>query len=152
VTSNAITIRAARIDDAATIADFNARMAQETEGLALDRATLAAGVRAVFEKPTGARYFVAEAEGRVVGQLMLTDEWSDWRNGPIWWMQSVFVDENYRGRGVFRMLYRHVEQLAREQGAVGLRLYVEHENATAQQTYARLGMSLTHYQIMEQIF
>jgi GNAT superfamily N-acetyltransferase len=150
--SESLNIRPATIEDAETIAEFNARMARETEGLALDRATLAAGVRAVFEKQTGARYFVAEAAGRIVGQLMLTDEWSDWRNGAIWWIQSVYVDADMRGQGVFRSLYRHVEALAREQGAVGLRLYVERENAAAQRTYARLGMSMTHYGLMERMF
>ena len=144
-------IRPARVEDVETIVDFNARMAQETEGLGLDRSTLSAGVRAVFEKPTGARYFVAEIDGRVVGQLMLTDEWSDWRNGPIWWIQSVYVAPEFRGCGVFRALYQHVEALAREQGAAGLRLYVEQDNAAAQRTYERLGMTMTHYRVMERM-
>lgn len=150
-TNEAVRVRPAGAGDVETIVEYNARMAQETEGLALDRATLSAGVRAVFERATGARYFVAEADGAVVGQLMLTEEWSDWRNGPIWWIQSVYVAPRYRGKGVFRALYRHVESLAREQGAAGLRLYVEQHNAAAQQTYARLGMSVTHYRIMEQM-
>jgi ribosomal protein S18 acetylase RimI-like enzyme len=138
--------------DAETIADFNAAMAQETEHLTLDRPTLLAGVRAALADVSKARYFVADAGGRVVGQLMLTREWSDWRNGDIWWIQSVYVARDFRGRGVFKALYRHVQQLARVAGAAGLRLYVEKENGAAQKTYESLGMSLTHYLVMEELF
>jgi ribosomal protein S18 acetylase RimI-like enzyme len=147
-----ISIRAARSEDADTIARFNAAMALETEGLTLDPLILAAGVRGALADPNKARYFVADSGERVVGQLMLTREWSDWRNGDIWWIQSVYVDRDFRGKGVFKSLYRHVENLAREEGAVGLRLYVEMENAAAQKTYAALGMSMTHYNIMEHMF
>lgn len=146
-----INVRPARLEDCDTIADFNARMAEETEGLTLDRATLAAGVRAVFEKATGARYVVAEINGRLVGQLMITEEWSDWRNGSIWWIQSVYVPAEFRGKGIFKSLYAHIARMAREGGAVGLRLYVEQENVAAQKTYERLGMSMTHYYVMEQM-
>src|SRR3954453_4018815 len=152
---NDFVIRAAREPDAETIAEFNAAMAMETEHLALDRATVRAGVRAALVDPSKARYFVAcagGADGQVVGQLMITLEWSDWRNGDIWWIQSVYVTPNYRGKGAFRALYRHVQRLAREQAAVGLRLYVERENEAAQRTYAALGMKLTHYYVMEEIF
>lgn len=147
-----LTIRPGRMEDVDAIVEFNALMAAETEGLTLDRATLAAGVRAVFERTTGARYVVAESNGKVVGQLMLTDEWSDWRNGVIWWIQSVYVHPEFRGQGVFKSLYGDVVKLAREQRAVGLRLYVEKENAAAMRTYERLGMTRTHYDIMEEIF
>jgi ribosomal protein S18 acetylase RimI-like enzyme len=164
-------IRPAEPRDAETIADFNAAMAMETERLALDRPTLLAGVRAALADERKARYFVAAAPvvgagaaagsfpsggtgaaDRVVGQLMLTRGWSDWRNGEIWWIQSVYVAHTFRGRGVFRALYRHVHRLAREQGAVGLRLYVEKDNAAAQKTYASLGMTVTHYLVMEEMF
>ena len=145
-------IRRGETRDAETIADFNAAMAAETEHLTLDRPTLLAGVRAALADAGKARYFVADAGGRVVGQLMLTREWSDWRNGDIWWIQSVYVAQDFRGRGVFKALYRHVEQFARAEGAVGLRLYVEKENGAAQKTYESLGMSLTHYLVMEEMF
>jgi ribosomal protein S18 acetylase RimI-like enzyme len=147
-----ILIRAGRAEDAEAIAEFNARLARETESIELDRATVLAGVRAALADASKGRYFVAEQGGAVVGQLMLTREWSDWRNGDLWWIMSVYVDAAFRGRGVFKALYGHVEQRARQEGAVGLRLYVEKENAAAQRTYAKLGMSLTHYLIMEQMF
>lgn len=151
-TTPTIEIRPARADDAAMIAEFNARMAHETEALTLDRAILDAGVRAALADPNKARYFVADAGGKVVGQLMITLEWSDWRNGEIWWIQSVYVHVDYRGRGVFKNLYCHVAELARQQGAAGLRLYVERENVAAQKTYAQIGMSMTHYLVMEEMF
>jgi len=152
MTDTSIEIRPARADDVATIADFNARMAHETEGLTLDRAILDAGVRSALADANKGRYFVADAGEKVVGQLMITLEWSDWRNGEIWWIQSVYVHVDYRGRGIFKKLYRHVAELARQQGAAGLRLYVERENGAAQKTYAQLGMSMTHYLVMEEMF
>jgi len=152
VTVEPFHIRPGEARDADTIADFNAAMAAETEHLTLDRPTLLAGVRAALADANKARYFVADAGGRVVGQLMLTREWSDWRNGDIWWIQSVYVRPDFRGRGVFKALYRHVQQLARGEGAVGLRLYVEKENAAAQKTYESLGMTPTHYLVMEEMF
>ena len=144
-------VRPARIEDADTLIDFNARMALETEGITLDRRILSPGVRAAIADPTKARYFVGEIEGRVVGMLMLTLEWSDWRNGEIWWIQSVYVHPDCRRAGVFRALYRHVEQLARDQGAVGLRLYVEKHNTAAQATYTSLGMNRSEYLVMENL-
>ncbi|MCA9169807.1 MAG: GNAT family N-acetyltransferase, partial [Planctomycetales bacterium] len=96
---------------------------------------------------------VAEADGRVIGCLMITYEWSDWRNGLFWWIQSVYVLAEFRRRGVFRELYRHAEEMARQlPGVCGLRLYVEHENDIARNTYSRLGMSQTPYQIYEKEF
>src|SRR4051812_6667115 len=108
-------VRPARPDDAATIVDYNAAMALETERLTLDRAVLSRGVRAVIADPGKARYFVGEIDGRVAGMLMLTLEWSDWRDGEIWWIQSVYVHPDFRRAGVFKTIYRHVEQLARAQ-------------------------------------
>jgi ribosomal protein S18 acetylase RimI-like enzyme len=145
-------IRAGRESDASTLAAFNAAMALETEHLALDAATVTAGVRAALRDETKARYFVADQGGRVIAQLMITLEWSDWRNGNLWWIQSVYVVPEFRGRGVFRELYGHVRTLARAAGAAGLRLYVERDNTSAQRTYAALGMKLTAYQVMEEIF
>jgi GNAT superfamily N-acetyltransferase len=142
-------VRPARAEDADTLTDFNLAMAQETEHLTLDRATLSAGVRAAIADPLKARYFVGEVDGRVAGMLMLTLEWSDWRNGEIWWIQSVYVHPEFRSRGIFGALYRHVECLARDAGACGLRLYVERDNVGAQSAYRRLGMTDSGYLVYE---
>jgi ribosomal protein S18 acetylase RimI-like enzyme len=146
------TVRPARPDDAEALVEFNFRMARETEDLTLDRAVLSQGVRAALTDANKALYFVAEIDGAPAGALMITHEWSDWRNGDLWWVQSVYVLPDYRKAGVFKALYRHVQRAAREAGAAGLRLYVEKENAVAQQVYARLGMAMTHYAVMEEIF
>lgn len=143
-------IRPATAADAETIARFNAAMARETEGLELDLDRLRQGVQAVFADPSRGRYWVAELDGRMAGQMLITFEWSDWRNGAFWWIQSVYVDPSCRARGVFRALYEHVERLARaEPGVCGLRLYVEQHNERAQQAYLRLGMKPTPYRIFE---
>jgi GNAT superfamily N-acetyltransferase len=147
------TVRDARHEDAAIIASYNTAMAEETEGKALDPARIDPGVNAVFERPANGRYWVAEAEGRVIGQVMVTFEWSDWRNGRIWWLQSVYVHPEWRRKGVFTALYRHVESLASASpGVIGLRLYVENENVRAQQTYEALGMVKPGYLVMETLF
>ena len=146
-------IRPATMSDADTITAYNAAMARETEALELDRHRLLAGVRAVLADASKGFYMVAETDGRVVGQMMVTFEWSDWRNGVFWWIQSVYVDAAFRGRGVFTELYCHVEERARRDGSVcGLRLYVEHQNQRAQRTYERLGMQKTHYDVYEADF
>lgn len=147
-----IAIRRATPSDATVIADFNLRMAQETESLALDAAVLERGVRAVLNDAGKGSYFVAECAGRVVGQLMITREWSDWRDGDIWWIQSVYVLPEFRRRGLLRALYKHVTARARESNAVGIRLYVHNSNAAAQSTYTRLGMKRANYQVMESMF
>ena len=145
-------IRPARGDDAEVLVDFNARMARETEGLELDPAVLAEGVRGGLADASKALYFVADSGGVVVGQLMITKEWSDWRNGDIWWVQSVYVHRDHRRRGVFRSLYAHAREQASRAGAVGIRLYVDDHNADAQQVYERLGMRMSNYKVMEEIF
>lgn len=145
-----ITIREARPDDAGTIAGFNSDMAVETEGKTLDPDLIGPGVAAVLADTSRGRYWVAETAGRIVGQLMVTYEWSDWRNGDIWWIQSVYVLPESRRHGVFRALYRHVEALAvATPGVIGLRLYVETGNMRAQQTYESLGMVKPNYLVME---
>ncbi|MEX0704816.1 MAG: GNAT family N-acetyltransferase [Planctomycetales bacterium] len=148
-------VRAARLDDRETIVEFNCRLAEETEGLRLDRATVTAGVEAVLADVSKGRYFVACRKDREqpVGQLMHTREWSDWRNGDLWWLQSVYVVPDCRRLGVFRLLYDHALEAAR--GApqvVGVRLYVEQHNAAAQDAYRRLGMREAGYLVMERIF
>jgi ribosomal protein S18 acetylase RimI-like enzyme len=145
-----LTLRRAVLADAPVLADYNQRLAHETEGKALDPAVIAAGVEAVLADPERGRYFVAELQGAVVGQLMITTEWSDWRNGWIWWIQSVYVPRDARRQGVFRALYEHALAAARaEPQVVGLRLYVEHDNHAAQETYLRLGMQRTGYLVLE---
>jgi len=146
-------IRPAIGTDADDIARFNAAMALETEHKALDPATLRAGVGAVLADPRHGFYLVAESSGRAIGCLMVTVEWSDWRNGQWWWLQSVYVAPEQRRHGVFRALHAAVEQRARATaGVIGLRLYVERANATAQRTYAALGMSDAGYALYENEF
>jgi GNAT superfamily N-acetyltransferase len=146
-------IRKARPADALVIVDFNRRLAQETESLLLDSATVKRGVCALLNDPAKGIYFVAEEHGVVVGQLLITYEWSDWRNGNFWWLQSVYVTQDHRSAGVFLALFKHVQRLAKSKRDVcGLRLYVEENNRHAQQVYERLGMSRTHYKIYETNF
>jgi GNAT superfamily N-acetyltransferase len=147
-----VRIRPARPDDLETIVEFNAALAWESEHLKLDRATLHAGVTAGLTDTNKACYFMAESNGQVVGQLMLTLEWSDWRNGWLWWIQSVYVVPEARRQGVFRALYQHVAEAARCAGnVVGLRLYMERDNSRAEATYLALGMERTKYVVLERI-
>jgi len=147
-----ITTRLAVRTDASTIAQWNVAMAWETEHKALDPAVLERGVTAVFDEPRRGFYLMAEREGEPVGCLLVTYEWSDWRAGDFWWIQSVYVVESARREGVFRSLYEAVQQRAAEAGAVGIRLYVETENERAQRTYAGLGMERCHYFMYETEF
>ena len=145
-------VRAARADDAAALVDFNLAMALETEDKRLDRVVLAAGVAAVLGEPRRGFYLVAEVGGRVAGCLMITYEWSDWRNGEWWWFQSVYVHPEHRRGGVFAALYAEIERRARSApGVIGVRLYVERENAKAQRVYESLGMERTHYAMYEKL-
>ena len=153
--THSLRIRAATPADAEVIADFNAALAWETESLTLDRGRLRPGVAAVLLDPGKGRYWVAEIEGEVIGQLLLTFEWSDWRHGNFWWIQSVYVRPDSRGRGVFKALFNHVRTLAATTPEVcGLRLYVETHNTAAKVVYHRLGMKSTSYELLEidQIF
>lgn len=142
-------IRRAALDDADSIADWNSAMAWETENKALDPSVIGRGVRAVFDEPRRGFYLVAELDGVAVGCLLVTYEWSDWRCGDFWWVQSVYVVPEARRSGVFRALYAHVKAMAHGAGAVGLRLYVETENERAQATYIGLGMARCHYFMYE---
>ena len=152
-----IRVRRATTEDAAALVEFNLAMARETEGLELSRETLAAGVRHLFESPQYGFYVVAEdaaSEGgpAAVGSMMFTYEWSDWRDGLFWWVQSVYVRPDYRRRGVYRRLYDYAKrEAARDPRVRGFRLYVERENRVAQQTYSSLGMEETHYRIFEEL-
>jgi GNAT superfamily N-acetyltransferase len=145
-------IRPARPADEAVVVAFNAALATESEDHVLDPAVLGPGVRAALADPARCRYYVAERGGRVVGQTMVTYEWSDWRNGWIWWIQSVYVLPEARAAGVFRALHARIEAEARAEGAVGLRLYVFDGNRRAQEVYARLGMRDARYRVLEQMF
>ena len=145
-----IVVRAGSAADLDFIVDCNARLARETEHKDLDPAKLRPGVESLLAAPAKGRYFIAELDRRPVGQIMLTTEWSDWRNGFFWWIQSVYVMPQARRAGVFTALFRHLERLAREDTQVcGLRLYVDHANEDAQRTYRRLGLGATHYALME---
>jgi len=146
---NPITLRAAQPRDREAIVAFNAALAVETERLELIPEVLRAGVTAVLGDPTKGFYLVAERAGRIVGQLMVTLEWSDWRNGNWWWIQSVYVAPDFRRQGVFRALFEEIATRARREGARGLRLYVERENQRAQATYSALGMKYARYELYE---
>ena len=145
-------IRPAIAADIPAIVAFNAAMALETENKQLDQAILTAGVTNLMSHADYGFYLVAESDaGETAGCLMITYEWSDWRDGLFWWVQSVYVAVPHRGCGVYRSLYDHVKQLARESGhACGFRLYVEEHNDAAQATYRRLGMHRTHYLMFEE--
>lgn len=146
-----ITIRPPTIDDAATIADFNARLAWETECKRLDPAVTLRGVHAQLADQTKGWYLLASDGDQVLGQLAVTFEWSDWRCGWIWWIQSVYVRAEARRAGIFGQLYRDVIRRAREAGnVIGIRLYVEKENEKGQATYRSLGMQKTTYEVYEQ--
>ncbi len=146
----ALRIRPAYPREIATLVEFNRAMAQETEGRGLDPARLRAGVEAVFAEPARGTYFLALRGDEPLGGLLVTTEWSDWRNGVFWWIQSVYVVPAARRQGVFRQLYRHV--LERAQGnpeVCGLRLYVDQQNRAAQEVYRELGMHEARYRFFE---
>jgi ribosomal protein S18 acetylase RimI-like enzyme len=148
----AFVVRRAGAGDARALVEFNLAMARETEAKELAPEVISAGVARFIERPEYGFYLVAEDAGRVVGSLMITYEWSDWRDGLFWWIQSVYVLPAYRRRGVYRRLYEHVKRLATQDPEVrGFRLYVERENRVAQETYERLGMSETHYKMYEEL-
>ena len=145
-----IRIRRAVTSDAQFIVESNIAMASETEGMGLDGDVVGPGVAAVLANDSLGFYQIAEINGSHAGQLMVTFEWSDWRNGLWWWIQSVYVRPEFRRRGVYSALHRHVAKAARATGGVcGLRLYVEQENTVAQQVYQSLEMHHTRYHMYE---
>ena len=148
-----IKLRRANQSDIGPLVEFNRAMARETENKELPVAILRPGVEGLFARPEYGFYVIAETETggekRAVGSLMITYEWSDWRNGLFWWIQSVYITPDWRRRGVYTALYDYVKRLAAAEAVCGFRLYVEKENVAAQQTYERLGMSETHYLMLE---
>lgn len=146
-------IREANSEDADVLADFNIQMALETEQKTLDPGLIQKGVIRLFEEPDLGFYTVVEVDGEIVGALMITTEWSDWRNGLFWWIQSVYILPEFRRQGMFASLYKHIRDRARQDPAIcGLRLYVEKENTRAQQTYLKVGMQETDYRLYEEEF
>lgn len=147
-----LSIRQGTMEDRDRIVLFNQAMAKETEGRILERHVLTKGVQAMLGDPARGRYFVAEDGGDIIGQLAVTTEWSDWRCGDVWWIQSVYVAKSHRRRGVYRQLHLHVRQMARAAGVPGLRLYVERDNEAAQSAYASLGMQPSSYVMYEEFW
>jgi GNAT superfamily N-acetyltransferase len=147
-----VDVRPATPGDLDAIVSGNTNLAEESEQVRLDRTTLRRGVAALLEGRAPGRYWVAELDGKVVGQLLITYEWSDWRNCMVWWIQSVYVAQHARRTGVLKTLYRHVRSEAEAVGAGGLRLYVDNTNTRAQAAYAALGMKGDHYRVFEDMF
>jgi GNAT superfamily N-acetyltransferase len=145
-----IDYREATPSDVPTIVDFQVAMARETEELDLDRDVCTRGVQAVFDDPSRGRYFLAASETTVIASLMITYEWSDWRNGQVWWIQSVYVRPSFRGQRVYAGLYEYVQRFVNaDESLRGIRLYVDRRNTSAQQVYSKLGMNGEHYQVFE---
>jgi len=146
------TVRAATHADLEALVSGNIALADESEHIRLDAETLREGIRALLESRAPGRYWVAELDGRVAGQLLVTFEWSDWRNRMVWWIQSVYVVPDARGRGVLRALYDVARREALAAGAGGLRLYVDTTNTRAMAVYTALGMNGDHYRVFEDMF
>lgn len=145
-------IRIASLKDYQTILQFNIQLAKETENLTLDYETVKQGVLALLSDSTKGHYYIYEENNEILGQLLITFEWSDWRNGQFWWIQSVYVNQKARQRGIFHKLYTHVKAIAESNNSVcGIRLYVEVHNEIAKKTYENLGMYQAHYHLYEWI-
>ena len=145
-------IRRALAQDEDELARFNSSIALETEGVELIPEVIAAGVKAMIENPQMGFYLVVELDNGIQASLMVTTEWSDWRNGMFWWIQSVYVRPAYRRQGLYRELYTRVKEMAEQEPSVcGYRLYVERDNVNAQKTYQSLGMSETDYKLFEEL-
>jgi GNAT superfamily N-acetyltransferase len=139
-------IRRAKSEDLHAILEFQLAMARETENIELDRETVKKGIAAVFKDFTKGQYYVAEKDERITGSLLTTFEWSDWRNGTVLWIQSVYVAPEFRGKGVYRKLYTHIKNMVlNDPDLKGIRLYAEKSNEGAHQVYQKLGMSPDHY-------
>ncbi|MBC8321271.1 MAG: GNAT family N-acetyltransferase [Bacteroidetes bacterium] len=136
--------------DAQVIADFQIKMARETEGLELDRDTVNNGIISVFRDPQKGKYYVAAENDKIVASMLITHEWSDWRNNWVYWLQSVYVIPEKRGIGVFKLMYQHILKQVNDSNEVaGIRLYVDKKNLAAREVYNKLGMDGDHYQVFE---
>lgn len=144
-----VLVRKADKNDALFIIEFQKMMAWETERLMLRDDLITEGVKAVFGDKTKGQYYVAESGGKVIASMLITNEWSDWRNAFVWWFQSVYVLPSFRRQGVFKAMYRFVRDEAIKNNIAGLRLYVEKNNTTAQKAYEKLGMNGEHYSMFE---
>lgn len=143
-------VREARPGDIQVIADFQVRMAFETENLSLDKDVVTAGVKAVFSDPSKGRYFIVHKEGNILGTVLITPEWSDWRNGTIYWIQSLFVVPEHRRKGIFSLLFNHLKEIVQQDpNAKGIRLYVAKSNLIAKKAYEKSGMENDHYDLFE---
>ena len=143
-------IRRANLSDLDTVVQYNYNLAYETEGKKLNKEILYKGVKRILQDESKGIYHICEIDGKVVGQIMYTYEWSDWRNGAFIWIQSVYVNKEYRGKGVFKALYGKIKEICEHsEEYVGIRLYVEKENYTAQKTYKNIGMEQCNYLIYE---
>jgi GNAT superfamily N-acetyltransferase len=150
-----VIVRDADLSDIEVVVGFNAQLAIESEGIHLDRGILTRGVKLALADPERLRYWLAvsPAAGTIMGQAAVTREWSDWRNGWIWWLQSVYVAPEFRGRGVFRAIHAHIRERARASGdVVGFRLYVENHNEAAQKTYASVGLVPGGYRVLQEFW
>ena len=145
-----ISIRPAKFQEISIIAEFQVNMAAETEKILLDKNLVSVGIEALFTDPAKGVYYLAEEDGSAVGCFLITYEWSDWRNGMVWWLQSVYVQENHRRKGVFSTMYAYlVETISKDPQIIGLRLYVDKSNRRAQEVYSSLGMNGEHYTVFE---
>jgi ribosomal protein S18 acetylase RimI-like enzyme len=143
-------VREATEQDIPSLLDFQLKMALETENITLEISSLTMGVHRLFKDPTKGRYYVAEANTEIIGCLMTTYEWSDWRNGTVLWIQSVYVAKEHRGSGVYKKMYNYIKQLVEgDPDLKGIRLYVDKTNANAQKTYQKIGMNGDHYTVYE---
>lgn len=150
--SGSTTIRPALLSDISLLADFQLKLAHETENIDLDRDTVIQGLQAMFDDPTKGKYFVAEYNGEAVGCHSITFEWSDWRNGMVWWIQSVYVRESHRKFGIFRSMFDNLTQMMDKDKSIrGIRLYVDKTNVRAQQVYQSIGMNGEHYAVFEKM-
>ena len=143
-------VREANLKDISIIVDFQIAMAKETEGIELNRSTVESGVEAVLNDPSKGKYYITEKKDLIIGSLLTTYEWSDWRNGTVLWIQSVFVLPEYRRKGVYRNMYSHLKNKVKKDGKLkGIRLYADKSNRAAHKTYENLGMSQDHYVTFE---
>jgi hypothetical protein len=148
--SDQTTVRLATQDDISLLAEFQSRLARETENFELDKDTVIKGMHAMFDEPSRGKYFVAEYNGQIVGCHSITFEWSDWRNGMVWWLQSVYVVESHRKFGIFKTMFENLKvMMQRDSSVKGIRLYVDKTNIRAQNVYTALGMNGEHYSVFE---